>query len=125
LTIVSRTLSNSEKLDFGPVANSAASLPIGQSSEDIVKAIKSALNGQKLEHAYDAVAEKGSPQIISEVLDKSSGSATFVLPPKGGGWDSKFEEFTEGVHQSTTNVGSVHRNLKDLGYVYCRYFTRG
>lgn len=98
---------------------------LGQSNEDIIKAVNSALNGQKLEHAYDAVAEKGSPEIISQVLDKSSGRATFVLPPKGGGWESKFPEFSGSVHQSTTNVGSVHTNLKDLGYVYCRYFTRG
>ena len=97
----------------------------GQSNADVVKAIKAVLSGQRLEYAYDGVAEKGSPRIISEVLDKSSGRVTFVLPPKVGAWESKYEEFSEGVHQSMTNVGSVHNELKDLGYVYCRYFTRG
>ena len=90
-----------------------------------MKAIRTALNGQKLKYAYDAVAEKSSPQIIAEVLAKSTGRATFVLPPKSGDWESRHDEFANEVHQSTTNVGSVHKNLKDLGYVYCRYFTRG
>lgn len=95
-----------------------------QSNHDIVKGITSTLKGHKLEHAYDAVSEKGSYEVISDVLDKSTGKITLVLPPKTG-WDTKFEEIPDSIQQSTTNVGAVHRDLKDLGYVYCRYFTRG
>lgn len=93
-------------------------------SEDVVKDLKTALNGHKLEHAYDAVSEKGSYQNICEVLDKDSGKITLVLPPKTG-WDTPFEEIPAPIQQSTTNVGAVHRDMKDLGYVFCRYFTRG
>jgi hypothetical protein len=76
-----------------------------------------------LEYAYDAVSEKGSYEIISQVLDKSTGKITLVLPPLTG-WDTPYPEISEvskGISQSTTNVGTVHRDLKDLGYVYCRY----
>lgn len=92
--------------------------------DDVAQGIKDALNGQKLEYAYDAVSEKNSYVNISKVLDKDTGKITLVLPPKGG-WDAKYEEIPSGVKQSTTNVGGVHNDLKDLGFVYCRYFTRG
>ncbi|KAI6799897.1 GroES-like protein [Hortaea werneckii] len=91
--------------------------------EAVVQGIKDALKGQKLEYAYDAVSEKGSIKNIASVLDSKTGKGTFVLPPPGG-WTGKFTELGE-TQQSTTNVGSVHGPLKDLGFVYCRYFTRG
>jgi hypothetical protein len=96
-----------------------------QSNEDVAKGIRKALKGQKLEYAYDAVSEKESYHIISDVLDKTTGKITLVLPPKTG-WNTDYppEDIAEGIQQSTTNVGAVHRDLKDLGYVYCRYFTR-
>jgi hypothetical protein len=31
----------------------------------------------------------------------------------------------EGVEKSITLVGSVHKEAKDFGYVYFRYFARG
>ncbi|KAK3710988.1 hypothetical protein LTR37_010009 [Vermiconidia calcicola] len=92
--------------------------------EAVAQGIKDALDGKKLEYAYDAVSEKSSYQNVSKVLDRESGKITLVLPPKGG-WGAKFEEIPAGIHQSTTNVGSVHNDLKDLGFVYSRYFTRG
>ena len=97
-----------------------------QDNNKVVQDIKDALKGQKLEFAYDAVAEleKNTIQNISQVLDKQTGSVTLVLPAKGG-WESKWEEFAEGVHQSPTNVGGVHKDLKELGLVFSRYFTRG
>lgn len=97
-----------------------------QGNEAVVKGIKDALKGQKLEHVYDAVAEleKGSIQNSVEVLDKQTGRMTLVLPPKGG-WNAKWEEIPEGVQQSMTNVGGVHQDYKELGFVFSRYFTRG
>ena len=96
-------------------------------NEAVVQGIKDALNGQKLEYAYDAVSEseKGSVGNIAKVIDPKTGKSTFVLPPPGGGWTDRFPELPEGVHDSKTNVGSVHSDVKDLGYVYSRYFTRG
>lgn len=90
-----------------------------------MQGIKDALKGQKLEHAYDAVSEKGSYQNLAKVLDQNSGRIHFVLPPPGGDWNAKFEGISAGIHQGLSNVGTVHQNLKDLGFVYCRYFTRG
>lgn len=90
--------------------------------EAVVQGIKDALKGQKLQYAYDAVSEKGSIQNIAKVLEKT-GKSTFVLPPPGG-WDGKFAELDQ-KQQSTTSVGCVHGPQKDLGFVYCRYFTRG
>jgi len=93
--------------------------------EAVVQGIKEAVGAHgKLEYAYDAVSEKGSYANIASVLDGNTGRVTFVLPPKGA-WEGTFDEFPKGVKQSTTNVGSVHSALKDLGYVYFRYFTRG
>lgn len=94
--------------------------------ESVVQGIKDALKGQKLEYVYDAVAEleKSSIQNSVKVLDKQSGRMTLVLPPKGG-WTAKWEEIPEGVQQSMTNVGGVHQDYKDLGFVYSRFFTRG
>ncbi|KAI7580781.1 hypothetical protein KC316_g8804 [Hortaea werneckii] len=93
--------------------------------EAVVQGIKDALKGQKLEYAYDAVSEseKGSIKNIASVLDSKTGKGTFVLPPPGG-FTAKFPELGE-TQQSCTIVGSVHGPLKDLGFVYCRYFTRG
>ncbi|KAK5168925.1 uncharacterized protein LTR77_006234 [Saxophila tyrrhenica] len=97
-----------------------------QGNDAVVKGIQDALKGKKLEYAYDAVAEleKNTIQNIAQVLDKQSGNVTLVLPPKGG-WEAKWEEFGDGIHQSPTNVGGVHKEMKDLGFVFCRYFTRG
>lgn len=96
--------------------------------EKVVEGIKDALKkagGLKLEYAYDAVSEKGSYQNIAKALDPMSGKITCVLPPPGGDWTAKFPGIPDGVHTSTTNVGSVHKDIKDFGYVYFRFFTRG
>ena len=81
-----------------------------QSNEDVAKGIKDALKGEKLEYAYDAVSEKGSYQIISEVLDKKTGKITLVLPPK---------VFSPGPVQRHMFC-YVPRNLKyKLTYIHC------
>lgn len=96
-----------------------------QGDEAVVTGIRDALKGAKLEYVYDAVAEleKSSIQNSISVLDKDSGRMTLVLPPKGG-WEAKWTEIPEGVVQSMTNVGGVHAEFKDLGFVFSRYFTR-
>ena len=93
--------------------------------EAVTKAIKAAIpSGQKLQHAFDAVSEKGSYTNIAPALDQQTGRITLVLPPPTG-WDQPFPDIPAGIHQSTTNVGSVHKDWKDLGFVFSRYFTRG
>jgi len=91
----------------------------------VVQGIKDALKGAKLEYAYDAVSEKSSPKNLAQVLDATSGKVTSVLPPKGGDFSAKFDEFPQSVYQSMTMVGSVHEDIKDFGFVYFQYFTRG
>ncbi|KAK5122948.1 fusarubin cluster-oxidoreductase [Meristemomyces frigidus] len=88
-------------------------------SDAVVQGIKDGVNGAKLLHAFDAVSEKGSYQNICKVLDPEAGKITFVLPGK------KYEEVPAGVEKSTTRVGDVHADLKDFGYVYFRYISKG
>ncbi|KAK3088975.1 hypothetical protein LTR53_019822, partial [Teratosphaeriaceae sp. CCFEE 6253] len=84
----------------------------------IAEAIRSALHGEPLNYAFDAVSEKGSYQNICQVLDPH-GQITLVLPGK------KYAEIPAMVRQSLTTVGSVHVDLKDFAYVYFRYISRG
>lgn len=91
--------------------------------EACVAGLKKALNGQKLEYAYDAVSEKGSVANIAKVLDPNSGKITFVLPFKK--YD---EELPAGVEHTITRVGDVHGTPDDLwefGFVYSRYIAKG
>ncbi|KAK3361938.1 chaperonin 10-like protein [Lasiosphaeria ovina] len=74
--------------------------------------------GQKLMYALDAVSEGSSPANLARVLDAGGGAqATFVLYGR--------QDLPEHIAQSVTTVGSVHKDLKDFGYVYYRYFARG
>lgn len=77
-------------------------------------------------HVFDAVSEKSSIPNIVEVLKRAgardaqgklSAKVTFVL-----GVD---RELPEGVEKSITLVGTVHKDAKDFGYVYFRYFAKG
>lgn len=86
--------------------------------EAVVAGIKEAANGAKLLHAYDAVSEKGSFQNISKCLS-AGGKITLVLP------FSDYKDIPDSIEKSTTMVGDVHGSLKELGYVYCRYFSKG
>ena len=85
---------------------------------EVAQAIRDALKGQKLRHAFDAVSEKGSYQVITQVLEKD-GQITLVLPGKD------YSEIPESISKTTTTVGSVHADLKDFGYVHSRYISRG
>ena len=90
-----------------------------QGNDAVVQGIRDALKGQKLEYAFDAVSEKGSYQNICKVLDHQTGKITLVLPGK------KYADIPATVEKSTTTVGSVHVDLKDFGYVYFRYISKG
>lgn len=87
--------------------------------EAVVSGIKEALKGEDLHYAFDCVSEKGSYQNLSKVLKPQGSHITLVLPGKD------YSEIPEGITTSTTMVGDVHGNLKDFGYVYFRYLTRG
>ncbi|KAK5134008.1 hypothetical protein LTR08_007013 [Meristemomyces frigidus] len=90
-----------------------------QPAPALVQALRDALAGAKLEHAFDAVSEKGSYENICHVLDPDSGKITLVLPGK------QYAGIPPGVQQSLTRVGDVHADLKDFGYVYFRYMAKG
>lgn len=86
--------------------------------EEVVKGIKDALKGQKLEYAFDATSEKGSYLNICQALDPH-GKITLVLPGK------EYEGIPKTVQQSLTTVGSAHTDHKDFAYIYFRYMSRG
>lgn len=83
----------------------------------VVEGIRKAAKGAKLLHAYDAVSEKGSYVNLGKVMS-DGGTITTVLPHKE-------EDAPKHVRISRTMVGSVHKEDKDLGYVYMRYFAQG
>ena len=89
----------------------------------LVEGLKKALDGQKLEYAFDAVSEKGSYVNIAAVLDPQ-GKCTLVLPPNGD-WNGTYKELPSSVAQSQTNVGSVHDDQKELGQTYSKLFSKG
>lgn len=64
------------------------------------------------------MSEHNSYQNICEVLEPT-GTITLVLPGK------EYSEIPESVNKTITQVGDVHSKQKDLGFVYCRYITRG
>ncbi|KAK0649279.1 alcohol dehydrogenase-like protein [Cercophora newfieldiana] len=98
-----------------------------QPDEDIIGALRSSVpDGQPIRYALDAVAEKGSPQILGAVLQGGSGSGsgsgdkakvTFVLHGE--------KDIPAEIEQSITRVGCVHQEAKDFGYVYYRYMAKG
>lgn len=91
-------------------------------NDAVVEGLKDALKGQKLEYAFDAVSEKGSYQNIAGAIDHQSGKITFVLPGK------QYDDIPDTIEKTTTRVGDVHGNpddLKEFGYVYFRYISKG
>ncbi|KAH6855725.1 chaperonin 10-like protein [Chaetomium sp. MPI-CAGE-AT-0009] len=86
--------------------------------EAVVEGIRKALNGAKLLHAFDAVAEKGSYQNLSKVLEKES-KMTYVLQ------DIDAAAIPDYIEASFTGVARVHEEEKDFGFVYFRYMARG
>jgi NADPH2:quinone reductase len=95
-----------------------------QGDEAVVKGIRDALDGRKLEHAFDATVDHNSYINLSKVVDLEAGKITLVLPPKDD-LTGLHKEIPESIHQSLTVVGDVHGPQADLGYLYSRYFTKG
>ncbi|ERS94836.1 quinone oxidoreductase [Sporothrix schenckii 1099-18] len=82
-----------------------------------IAALKKAVGGRTVRHAVNAISEGSSNYIVSSVL-QPDGHVSLVLP-----W--KDDERIKGTVQSVlTSVGRVHRDLKDLGFVYSRYLGR-
>ncbi|KAH9892166.1 GroES-like protein [Xylariomycetidae sp. FL2044] len=86
--------------------------------EAVVEGLKKAAGGRELLYAYDAVSEKGSYQNLGKVLAPGS-TITFVLPGR------TYEGIPDHIKQTITNVGCVHQDAKDFGFVFFRYFARG
>lgn len=88
-------------------------------NEAVVQGIRDALKGQKLHHIFDCVSEKGSVENNAQVLEPQGGKITFVLPGR------EYPGFAASAAKTTTTVGDVHGPLKDFGYVYFRYLSKG
>jgi NADPH2:quinone reductase len=86
--------------------------------EAVVKGIKDALKGEKLQYAYDATSEHNSYTNIVQVLEPE-GHLTLILPGK------KYEGIPESVKKTITTVGDTHKADRDFAYVYFRYIARG
>ena len=86
--------------------------------EAVVEGIKAAIpSSGKLLYAFDAISEKGSSANICKVLSNDGGKITNVL---------KFEgNVPDGLEQSWTSVGSVHKDATDFGFAWFRMFGRG
>jgi NADPH:quinone reductase len=86
--------------------------------EAVVEGIKAAIpSGEKLMYAFDAITEKGSSLNICKVLSTKGGNITNVLRFEGN--------VPDGVEQTMTQVGSVHKEASDFGFVWFRMFGRG
>lgn len=85
----------------------------------VIKEIRASLKGEKLEYAFDAVSEMGSYQTICDVLGHQTGKITLIIPAQS------YSDIPETIQKSVTTVASVHEDLKDFGYVFTRYFSKG
>lgn len=95
---------------------------------NVVADIKSALNGEKVYLAFDAVSENGSYENIFQILERPGGRINVLLPVE----DSTVPE---GIKKTRTLVSSVHighpnqdegKGLQDIdfGYVMFKYIGR-
>ncbi|KAL1645439.1 hypothetical protein SLS58_003747 [Diplodia intermedia] len=92
-------------------------------SESLISGIKAALAGfPPLEHAFDAVSEKGSHEVLVAALAPTA-SVTNVLPvdrfaPAGFAYPSTYRATAWSM------VADVHGARKEVGYVYFRWLFR-
>ncbi|KAK4227292.1 alcohol dehydrogenase [Podospora fimiseda] len=99
-----------------------------EGDDAVVEKLKQALKGKPpVRHVLDAVSHGSSITNIARVFaeqqdaqqsGKAKGHATFVL-------SGEKEGLPEGVDQSITMVGTVHKDSRDFGFVYFRYIARG
>ncbi|KAF1936582.1 zinc-binding oxidoreductase-like protein ToxD [Clathrospora elynae] len=86
--------------------------------EAVVKGIKDALKGAKLNYAFDAVSEHNSYTNIVQVLEPT-GHLTLVLPGK------KYDGIPDSVQQTITQVGEAHKGDKEYAFIMFRYMAKG
>ncbi|KAL3590668.1 fusarubin cluster-oxidoreductase [Fusarium poae] len=85
----------------------------------VIQGMKECLGERKLEYAFDAISEGGSYQTICDVLDQTTGKITLIIPAQS------YSDIPKTITKSVTTVASIHEDLKDFGYVYTRYFSKG
>ncbi|EHK40129.1 Hypothetical protein TRIATDRAFT_89285 [Trichoderma atroviride IMI 206040] len=68
-----------------------------QGDDAVVEAIKTALGGQKLEFAFDAVSEKSTIRNVCKIIDRDVGKMAVVLPVPT-------DEISEGIPRNNTAV---------------------
>jgi NADPH:quinone reductase len=104
-------------------------------NEAVVSDVQEALEmagAKEVHYAFDAVSEHNSFQNISKILSNHDSKITLVIPGKD------YSEIPEYIEQSTTTVGSVHRDPpeakakagiitggREFGYAFFRLFSRG
>lgn len=107
-----------------------------EGSEKLIHGIKEALKAADVgetQYAFDAIAEHGSPELLSEVL-LNGAHLTFVLP------NLDYSHIRKDIITSVIDVGYVHHNEpddndtvkhgttangRDFGYVFSRLFGQG
>ncbi|KAL2869686.1 zinc-binding alcohol dehydrogenase family protein [Aspergillus lucknowensis] len=90
--------------------------------EAVVSGIKEAVESSgaetKLLHTYDCVSEGSSYTNLGKVVSPG-GKIVVVLP------GVEFPGIPDGIELVKNTVGCVHKDQKDLGYVYFRYLAKG
>ncbi|KAF4242551.1 hypothetical protein CNMCM8980_000509 [Aspergillus fumigatiaffinis] len=89
--------------------------------EFVVSEIKNALKAfgsdETLLHAFDGVSEGSSITNLGKVVSQG-GKIAFVLPVED-------DALPAGINKAKTNVGCVHADQKDFGFVHFRYIAKG
>lgn len=81
----------------------------------VVAGLQKAAGQHPVRLAYDAVSEKGSFVNLAKALPGAT--VNIILPIRD-------EDAPGSVTLLKCNVGSVHKEAKDLGHVYMRYFAK-
>ena len=104
--------------------------------EKLVKNLNSAVQnaGGRVEYAFDAISGNGSYENICQVLDRTTGRITLVLPGKD------YKEIPDTIEKSLTTVGSsqigtdldpwqkktgTQTGNEEFAMAFFRYFGRG
>jgi NADPH2:quinone reductase len=104
-------------------------------NDEVIKGLQSALGGEKLGYAFDAVSDHGSYQNLMKVMDLSKGRISLVLARK------KYEGIPDDFAKFFTQVGRVHASTypgikgekklegllgdQDFGAIMYKFFERG
>ncbi|KOS39523.1 hypothetical protein ACN38_g9624 [Penicillium nordicum] len=86
--------------------------------EAVISGIKEALGSSKLYHSYDCVSEGSSFINLGKVV-APGGKLVTVNPVR------EYPGVPDNINLIKNNVGCVHQDQKDLGYVYFRYLAKG